>query len=611
MEISKETLSLINAFKSPIIKLISDVKDEVEFYFSKSLINYVETIRNKYITTKTFLFRQDKVDFYDTYFPITLKFKKENEIIIDDIDLFFKNSNFISVIGNAGSGKSMLMKHIFLKSIKQIVKIPLVVELRDLNDINITFTEYIYKIIAGKKIIPNNKIIERIIANGDFIFLLDGYDEIYNENKGQLINQLNEFIDNNSKNYFLITSRPGANIETLPRFENYYVNNLSEKQIEKFIHLQSQIINDKKLGDKIIQVINKKENTDYKSYLSSPLLLSMFMLTFKSYPELPKSKNKFYWNVYDTLCTKHDTFTKHGGFLHERKTGLQDEDFEDILKWFAYTSLFKGRYSFDSQYFTTTLKRIKSKLNLKCNINDLKDDLTVAISIIIIDGLEYKFPHKSLQEYFTALLIKEQKEEYRTEIYSKKIAELSRFSFGNNNNFWNLCLEIDEINFKTHFLLTHLKGIINSIDFSNNENICKSFMNLGHFSQGFDYDNKKIIFNRFSWQNGIELLVLEYLGLYDIRNLSLNRNKKISKQISDLILLLIKNKEIIKIGKKKETITYEIAYSKWSTDLYEFVKITKVELTILSIIENIQNKIIDIENEINVKEKQNLDLLGM
>jgi hypothetical protein len=38
-----------------------------------------------------------------------------------------------------------------------------------------------------------------------------------------------------------------------------------------------------------------------------------------------------------------------------------------------------------------TLQKIKEKNNIECSINDLIDDLTVAISIIIKDGLEYKF----------------------------------------------------------------------------------------------------------------------------------------------------------------------------------------------------------------------------
>jgi len=129
MVISKETLALISAFKNPILDALKDIKDEVKFYFDTGIVKYVDSIREKFIKTKTFLYRLETVNFYDIYFPITLRHLKQIDYKIDEIEGLFENSNFISIIGNAGSGKSMLLKHVFLKSIMQVVKIPIVVEL--------------------------------------------------------------------------------------------------------------------------------------------------------------------------------------------------------------------------------------------------------------------------------------------------------------------------------------------------------------------------------------------------------------------------------------------------------------------------------------------------
>jgi len=612
MVISKETLALISAFKNPILDALKDIKDEVKFYFDTGIVKYVDSIREKFIKTKTFLYRLETVNFYDIYFPITLRHLKQIDYKIDEIEGLFENSNFISIIGNAGSGKSMLLKHVFLKSIMQVVKIPIVVELRNLNDFDGTFFEYLNNLLAGKKITPNKKILERILSNGEFIFLLDGYDEIYSDNKNKITSELIEFIDNYSRNYFLITSRPGANVESLPRFDNYLVNSLNKTQVVEFINLQLNQCDDSKLAEKIISVVKKPENQDYNSYLSSPLLLSMFIMTFNSYPELPKSKGKFYWNVYDTLCTKHDSFTKHGGYQHERKTGLQNEDFEQILKWFSYTSLFKGKFSFDNQYFTELLKKIKSKLNLDCTINNLKEDLTVAISIIIIDGLEYKFPHKSLQEYFSALLIKEQSSETKEDIYKNKFAQYSRHTFDRNDNFWNLCSEIDNVAFTQYFILKNLQEFIDIIDFTNNETICKSFFTWFGFKQGFHSNPKgiKYQFNSYQWFGKITIDILEYLEITKLSNISLTNRFDISfnPQIKNFI---DKGYAVLDKQEKKAN-HYLIYYSDiWNDEIYSFIINAGIELEILKIVTDTKRKITELSNDIMIKERNKSDLLEL
>ncbi len=44
MVISKETLTLFDTFKSPILSALKDIKDEVKFYFNDGIICYVEGI---------------------------------------------------------------------------------------------------------------------------------------------------------------------------------------------------------------------------------------------------------------------------------------------------------------------------------------------------------------------------------------------------------------------------------------------------------------------------------------------------------------------------------------------------------------------------------------
>lgn len=462
MTLSKETIGLIAAFKDPTISALKDFKTEVEYFFDNGIANYINVQQDKFNYTKTFLFRSERVKFYDTFYPVKLSAGGTRLDIKEQPLKIFDDKRCVSLIGYAGSGKSMLMKHIFLSTLHSYTLIPIVIELRDLNDYEGSISDFIYSKVFNNRLSPTQKILERVLTEGNFLFLLDGYDEIYSKNKQKITNDIDDFIDRYSKNYFLITSRPGSNIESLPRFDNLYVESLLKSEIDDFIKIQLSQTDAPELAVKIIDVINKDGYKSFEAYLGIPLLLSMFILTFETHPVLPKSKSRFYWNVFDTLSSRHDSITKKGGYQHERKTGLQPEEIENILKWLSYHTLFEGKFSFDRQYFANKLQTIKSKLKYEFNVDELIDDLTVSLSIIVIDGLDFKFPHRSMQEYFTALLIRELPSELKATVYSDKVA--LRYRYGSeDNNFWDLCYELDKSDFLQHYLLKTLSDFCNDV----------------------------------------------------------------------------------------------------------------------------------------------------
>ncbi len=596
--------ALVSIFGTAIAKALSDIKDDVMFYFNQRIPEYLASIESKFSNTKTFLYRTETVNFYDVYFEISLKNKKCNNYIVKDIESLFKQTNFISIIGNAGSGKSMLLKHIFLSSIKQTLKIPIVIELRHLNDFSGNFIEYLNSLLCGKNRIPNTKILERILSEGNFLFLIDGYDEIYSKNKEKITSDIINFIDNYNKNYFLITSRPSAGLEIIPRLDNYYVNQLSDKQIEEFTRKQLKLMDDTKLADKIIAVINKSDNKSYHAYLSSPLLLSMFIITFKSYPELPTSRAKFYWNIFDTLCNKHDSFTKHGGYQHERKSNLENENIEKILKWFAYKSFFAGKYSFDEQYLKETLTIIRDKLSISCDIEKLIYDLVVSISIIMQEGSEYKFPHRSLQEYFTAILIKDQSDVDKQKFYNDlSIKPIILGNFG----FLKLCYEIDNKNFNKFFVLPNLRKIIENFNIDDDEIICKKFLEKLKFCHIFRQPDYSC--NTSQYHPSLSFFLIDLFQPKD--------------EVSTLLHFApIKNSNTLKeprmkniiqnIGIKLDETQTLVDYSKnWNKQVYEFVKLIGIESIILEVIDKIKHTIPELETQIAIQESNESDLLNL
>src|SRR5690606_21095938 len=107
--------------------------DEVRQYIGRDLKNYLIKHRDRYSHIKTLLRGNTPVFLYDIYFPS--KLLDEKKIIQTESSTeFFKRYSCVTIVGDAGSGKSTLVKHFFLNSIFEKKYIPILIELRYLNE---------------------------------------------------------------------------------------------------------------------------------------------------------------------------------------------------------------------------------------------------------------------------------------------------------------------------------------------------------------------------------------------------------------------------------------------------------------------------------------------
>jgi hypothetical protein len=586
----------VAALLKPLVTTFKALSDEWDNLFELGLTEYLHSQTDKYYFTNTFIHRNEKIRFRDIYYPLKANYK---ELTTDftDLESIFEEYNNITIIGSAGSGKTTIIKHIFLQTVSDSDKIPILIELRYLNEFDGNLDQLIVDKVLNARIKPNDSIFKRALRSGKFLFLLDGYDEIFSLKKQEINRQIEMFVDSYPKNRFVLTTRPGSGIESFPRFHNFQVCSLDNHDVIAFI---SKIVNDVERKERISKLVVDPGNSNYFEFLRNPLLLSMFILAFENHPEIPKRKSAFYRNVFDTLYSRHDGITKNS-FPRERRTKLQRDDFEYILCVFSYLTLLEGQYSFTHEALSDTLKKVEHSTDYEFVISDLIYDLWTTISVLVLDGFEYHFPHRSMQEYFTALFINKLPTDKKHKAYKNLATILEQSSNDHSFNFWSLCFELDETTFISNFLIPQLKKAYKLLENKKGEALLDSYFDLIQpviLYVNFEPEVRELrIFRNSNFQGAI----IEFCDVYDFAILW---KSPVNNVFHDKLYDVFQSKTIR--SSDKNALHYN--QIKGDKELYDIF----ISHGVIEIIETYRQKILDKINQWDIdvqRKKSNIDNL--
>lgn len=488
--------------------LLNKLTANFEYQIKKGLNDSLFNQFTKYYYTYTFLHTNERVIFTDIYYSCTLKIENKSHKC-DSIKELFESYNYLTVIGSGGSGKSMFTKSVFINSILSEYKIPIIVELRHLNNSKLSLEQLLIQTIIDKGLNPNTETIKKALKSGRFLIILDGFDEIYSEGRLDLHFQIEGLTDIYLKNKFLITSRPGTGIEKTPRYIHSFISSLNKSDVSHFI---DKMVESGERRDRLHKITSSQ--TSYLDYFKNPLLLSMFILAFEQHPEIPNKKSAFYLNVFDTLYSKHDGVTKNS-FARERKAKIDKDSFSKILQEFCYRSLVKGQLSFTQEKTEEILNTIKFINDLPCTAEEIIFDLHTSISLLIKEGFEYTFPHRSTQEYFASLFVSKLPEKRKQEGY-KFLLEAMEKTSDRGAELIILCYELDPFNFTRFVIIPELNKI--KARFNSSKNLAKNYFNNSTIYILRENSKTSILMTRVYGSVIIDFLIFQANNIYSAKN---------------------------------------------------------------------------------------------
>lgn len=442
-------------------KLAHRISKEGKAYLSlnsNAFIAYYKRAYNNYSIINTLAFKERVKKLKDIYIPLTIypvdnkKEKKLTKIEGYPKELLDKYGRIL-ITDTAGMGKSTLMKRMFLDVIDGQFGIPIFIELRRLNENNDILNEVAIQ-LGGLNDGFDKGILETLFVDGEFIFFFDGYDEISSSNKAFVTRNIQDFVAKAPNNKYILTSRPEEELACFGEFQEFRIREL--KKVESYDLLRKYDIS----GKTSRLLISKLETGNYSminEFLKNPLLVSLLFAAFDFKQTIPLKKHIFYRQVFDAYFDSHD-LSKGDSYVHEKKSNLDLDDFDKVMRKIGYECLRKQKIEFEKDELLNIIDSAKSGFsNLKFASTSLLGDLLKAVPLFCQDGMYYKWVHKSLQEYFAAEFIykdsKNNQDAILTALYKSKKIDLYI-------NLLDLYFDIDPVGFQKNIVKPLLESYV-------------------------------------------------------------------------------------------------------------------------------------------------------
>nr|MDJ0661407.1 NACHT domain-containing protein [Crocosphaera sp.] len=422
-------LKIVEYFSNLILEIVPGDKDKI-FQAAKQ---YISNYYKSYGQLKVLGMRKPTPleDIYTTV-KVLDKNSRRQYIYADDMEKNFKTRKsfykdkkltgidvanqyqFLMVLGAPGSGKSTLLRKVGLDAIKGILEyqcLPIFIELKEFNNLQyIDLLATIKTRFGDCDFTKIDKIINKGLKKGKFIFLLDGLDEVSNKTVEKLVDEIEKIVKNYRKNRFIISCRTPAYQEQQQKFDefkNVIIAEFDDIQIRDFIDnwFNSETDQRAETAKKCLQAL--KANIGAKELARTPLLLTFICLVYDESQTLPKNKSDLYKRSLEILLEKWSSEKRL-----ERDPIYKDFTTKSeimLLSEIAYEGFVEDKLFFNTQELVD-----KIKLFLSRNLNaphDLKGEAVLnAIAIqqgILVERLDniYSFSHLTLQEYLTAKYI--------------------------------------------------------------------------------------------------------------------------------------------------------------------------------------------------------------
>lgn len=338
------------------------------------------------------------------------------------------------ILGRPGAGKTTFLKYLAMQCVeeqcvdkncadqqivdqqcldeycaaKQELKrfVPFFISLKDFGEASnqpdlLTYIESVFKVERSD--------VELILNKGRALILLDGLDEVREDYKKYVKQEIESFINRSDfyKSRFIITCRLAAAEYDFTNFAEVEISEFEDEQIAYFVKSWFDKERNLKQGEKFLQKLGAKESKPIRELAANPLLLTLLCLVFEDSGDFPTQHSDLYRDGLEILLKKWDAKRSIERSQVYRKLSLKHK--ENLLSQLAYETFIRDTCIFKQEEAEREIALYTSKLSNRAKADLEIDSEAILKSIEAQHGLLteqakrlYSFSHLTFHEYFVA-----------------------------------------------------------------------------------------------------------------------------------------------------------------------------------------------------------------
>ncbi|MEI7845477.1 MAG: NACHT domain-containing protein [Chloroflexota bacterium] len=373
-------------------------------FWAIALYRYRQSLESTYCALKI-PFRQNKpLQMQDVYVPLSALGGDRH--MVDAYQTIQKHKRIV-VLGNPGSGKTMLLSHIAFTYARQGLDtfpgqpIPIYLELTRVGSAENALLDALTKTIENHNFPGAQGFLQASLKNGTLLILLDGLDEVNALSRPPLVKQINDLSQKYFGSHIIITCRKAVYQGEFDTWADQQLEiiEFNDQQIQRFMTPWQKDMPADKSIEHFFRTL--QERPQIMALARNPLLLTMvaYLYTDTEFA-LPHSRSEFYTRSTNLLLDQWKLERNHYKPAYKRlvlqRLALYNQN---------QAGQTGGRRTIELAQALQEICSILPDLTLKTeDAQPLLDEIVQRSGLLLAfdGGQYYKFTHLTLQEFYAA-----------------------------------------------------------------------------------------------------------------------------------------------------------------------------------------------------------------